>query len=355
VNRSIKSIAPAGRQPSGRRAARGRRGQSIVELALIAPVVLAILLVAVDFGRVFLAWITINNMARIGANYAALNPDGFQNGDSGVASRYQQLMAQDASSIDCAVPNPIPGPHFDGYSLGDAVSVDISCNFTPLTPFVADVFGGGVNVTGVATFNVRSGSVNDIPVNPPGITPPPQPTDTPSPGPTVTPDPSASLPPVEVSFYGEPTAGQPDASGGGPPGSPNEDQIVGTQGLSVTFTNTTVGTRVVCLWDFGDGSTQANCADTVARIYPTLGTYSVTLTVNGVSVTRSSYVLVGCKVPDFHGVHVNSAPAVWSAAGFTGSVTALSGHGNYSITYQSIVSGQVNPPGGCAAGITVGP
>ena len=49
------------------------RGQSLAELALVLPIVLLLVLVTVDFGRAFFGWVTLNNMARVGANYAALH------------------------------------------------------------------------------------------------------------------------------------------------------------------------------------------------------------------------------------------------------------------------------------------
>ena len=55
-----------------------RRGQSIVEFALVLPVLLFLLLMGLDFGRVFLGWVNLNNAARVGANYAALYPDGLE-------------------------------------------------------------------------------------------------------------------------------------------------------------------------------------------------------------------------------------------------------------------------------------
>jgi Flp pilus assembly protein TadG len=48
-----------------------RRGQALVEFALVVPVMLLILLIAVDFGRLFFAHISNVNAAREGANYAA--------------------------------------------------------------------------------------------------------------------------------------------------------------------------------------------------------------------------------------------------------------------------------------------
>jgi Flp pilus assembly protein TadG len=50
------------------------RGQGLVELALFLPVLVVVVMGAVDFGRAYFAYITIANAAREGAYYAALNP-----------------------------------------------------------------------------------------------------------------------------------------------------------------------------------------------------------------------------------------------------------------------------------------
>ena len=56
--------------PLARRRKRSR-GQSLVEFALVLPVLLLMVLTALDFGRLFPGWVVINNAARVGANYAA--------------------------------------------------------------------------------------------------------------------------------------------------------------------------------------------------------------------------------------------------------------------------------------------
>ena len=48
------------------------RGQSLVELAMLLPLLMMIVLGAVDFGRVFFAYTTIVNAAREGAHCASL-------------------------------------------------------------------------------------------------------------------------------------------------------------------------------------------------------------------------------------------------------------------------------------------
>jgi len=49
-------------------------GQSLVEFALILPLVLSILCGIVEFGRGFQSWLTITNAAAYGARTGAINP-----------------------------------------------------------------------------------------------------------------------------------------------------------------------------------------------------------------------------------------------------------------------------------------
>jgi Flp pilus assembly protein TadG len=333
-----------------------------VEFALFAPLLLLILLIGIDFGRLAFGWITLTNMTRIGANYAALNPTAWQSPDTvgkqALRARYQTLMAADYRNAGCTVPTPIPDPVFPAsapntYSFGSAVQVDITCSFRLITPLIGTIVGDGLGnlpVSASSTFTIRTGSV-------PTVVAPPSPTTTPPPTPT--PDPNAT--PPTVSFYGTPTSA--DSNGGGPPGSPNENQIYGIPGLTVTFANTTAGPMSTCLWQFGDGTSVASCAATVSKTYPTRGMYNVTLTVDGGSLTRTSpnggYVSVGCMVPDFHQIRKNSAAGIWSSpsVGFVASnLSTLPGNGNYLINTQSLASGLLVLASQCStATITVGP
>jgi len=345
----------------------------MVEFAIFLPILLLILVVAVDFGRVYLGLISVNNMARIGANFAALNPTSWSAPDSSLKSqqraRYHMLMRADAEAINCTLPASLPDPVFSSTSVGAYVEVTVDCTFPLITPFLANVLGrpdGKIPVSASSTFTVRTGSPvvpglggGSLPTAEPSPTAPPTASPTPSPTPDPSPDPSATatptVPPVTVGFHGTPTSV--DAYGGGVPGSVDENQVVGIPTLAITFSNTTVGTMGSCQWDFGDGTTSSSCGSTVNKSYSTRGTYHVTLTVNGQTLTRPAYVLVGCKVPAFSGVRRNSAGSLWTGAGFTaGNLTELSGSGNYLINYQDLAGGLVNPPGGCAgATIQVGP
>ena len=47
----------------------------MVESALVLPILALLLVMAIDFGRVFFGWVALQNAARIGADFAAQTPD----------------------------------------------------------------------------------------------------------------------------------------------------------------------------------------------------------------------------------------------------------------------------------------
>ena len=366
---------PVGRLPSA--------GQSLVELALILPVLLLILVVAVDLGRIYLGWVTLNNVARVGANFAAANPSAWQGtGDAALQAQYRQLMLNEARGIDCTLLNTLPAPAFpdaapNTYVVGSRVTVTLPCDFHLLTPVLDLLIGdgsGNVPVTATTTFSIRVSWAGTEPIGGGNPTPSPGPTPTVTPTPTSPPTPLPSgspgpspgptpTPPI-VTFYGTPSGV--DSYGGGPPLSPpdpNEGQIVGIPNLSVTFSNTTPGGHGNCLWAFGDGAISNSCGNSVSHTYTTRNTYDVSLTIDGGTLTQSAYVLIGCKVPAFAGVHKNSATGDWTdpnssaGGGFAAAnISFAPGNGNYIIGTQSLAGGLVNPSGGCSgATITVGP
>ena len=53
---------------------RTRAGQSLVEFALIVPILLTMVAAAVDMGRLFFAYVTMESAAREAAFYGAFKP-----------------------------------------------------------------------------------------------------------------------------------------------------------------------------------------------------------------------------------------------------------------------------------------
>ena len=225
-------------------------GQSLVEFALFVPILLVILVIALDLGRLYLGWVTLNNISRIGANYASTNPTAWQGaGDATIQAQYQTLMMNDAGNINCTLPNPLPQPDFpdSSYVVGARVTVSIPCTFQLITPMLDRLIGngsGGVAVTGTTTFGIRVSYAGTDPIGGGGSSPSPgsSPTAAPTATPTATatptgtpggsaspgPTPTASPTPPIVTFYGTPSGI--NSYGGGPPATPtgpNENQIVG--------------------------------------------------------------------------------------------------------------------------------
>lgn len=146
------------------------RGQSLAEFALILPVMLLLLLVAIDFGRVFLGYINLQNMARVAANFAANAPDAWGAApDLEVQAQYRNQVIADASATNCRLPTSggvtvVAAPVFtdqtgDGVAtgLGDNARVQLTCSFDIITPLIAGMLGDAIDVGAESNFPVKTG------------------------------------------------------------------------------------------------------------------------------------------------------------------------------------------------------
>ena len=160
---------------------RRTRGQSIVEFALVVPVLLLLMLTAIDFGRVFLGWVNLQNMTRIAADYASEHASSFGTpGDAADKAAYQTKVKNDARAINCKLPDAnadgtpdIPPPQISGTALGSHVTVGIDCEFSLLTPIISQVLGGKILVSAETTYPVKEGLVAIVPGGGNPITTPP--------------------------------------------------------------------------------------------------------------------------------------------------------------------------------------
>ncbi len=136
----------------------------MVELALVVPVLLLLTLTAIDFGRVFLGWVNLQQMTRIAANHAAEHVSAWGTpGDPAERARYQTKVENDARAINCDPPAAIPPPQITGSALGSHVRVAIDCEFSIVTPIISDILGGTVLVSAETTYPVKEGAVAIVP------------------------------------------------------------------------------------------------------------------------------------------------------------------------------------------------
>jgi len=150
-----------------RRAAQRRRspGQSLAEFALTLPLFMLILLIAVDFGRLFSAWVTMTNATRIAANYAGAAPTA----SFGPGSVYETTVRNESNNAPCVIAS-IPAPTFSpDTNVGSTATVSLTCNFKLLTPFIGGFIGDPVALGSSSRFTVRGGTITGIPI----ATPPP--------------------------------------------------------------------------------------------------------------------------------------------------------------------------------------
>ena len=122
------------------------RGQSLMEISLLLPVLLIIVFGIIDFGLGMRSYISLSNGVREGARFAALgNPAGEPSDCDGITNTtvYGALCAAtDGLDLDELEPD-VTYP--DGYASGNSVvvSADYSHNFvTPLGDLIGFVSGG---------------------------------------------------------------------------------------------------------------------------------------------------------------------------------------------------------------------
>ncbi len=171
---------------------RKQRGQSLVEMALIAPFLIMILLMMIDCGRAAYAYATMAGSARDGAR-AAITTGSSRPDNNFVIGAVQQnafgvrlspgtcindpapaspsmapntgLIYVDAGSGNTTTNAPAGqapaaaaggcGAVVPSYAGHNALAVTIKYNFQPLTPFGSQFFPGGIVMTVTSTMSTE--------------------------------------------------------------------------------------------------------------------------------------------------------------------------------------------------------
>jgi Flp pilus assembly protein TadG len=128
---------------------RAQLGQGMAELALLLPVLLTILLGTLDLGRSFYTYIALTNAAREAARYAAVNDS------SASITQAQNELNSGGSDISGCASGTLTYSASGGGGRGNAYTVNVSCQFTLVTPFVSAFLGATGNqitIHSTATF-----------------------------------------------------------------------------------------------------------------------------------------------------------------------------------------------------------
>jgi PKD repeat protein len=263
-------------------------GQAVVEFAIILPIFMLLMLMAIDFGRLFFSYVQVSNAAREAAAWASNNPStatsatlalyGTQEknaqgqGGEGTINFAAACVDTTGATILCANAGGGAGP-------GNTITVTATEPFSFLTPLINNFFGG--------SFSIGTSASSVAQVYPPST--------------------SATNPPGCVA----PTAAIITVSG--------DDKLVNVDG-SGSQPNTGLCHISGYNWTFGDGATDASYATGTTHTYSAPGTYTITLVVTnqGGSATATTSVTVPlsktCLVPN---AAFSIAPATGTAGGTT--------------------------------------
>jgi Flp pilus assembly protein TadG len=117
---------------------RENRGQSLVEWALVLPILILIVVVVFDVGRGVYYYSAVHNAAREGARYGIVQPDD----TTGIEAAARRLaVGMDSSMLTITTTQPDT----------KTIRVQVSYNFIPITPLAASVVGSNS-----VTLNSRS-------------------------------------------------------------------------------------------------------------------------------------------------------------------------------------------------------
>jgi Flp pilus assembly protein TadG len=181
-----------------------RRGQSLVEFALLLPLLMLVVLGGIDFGRAMFSWIQVTNASREAAAYAAFNP----NDTGGITLRANQetnvQQQRGEGALDIAVScaradngDPVPCSSAFVAGLGSTITVTVSEPFTFFTPLVNNLMPGfALGASSTTFYMVPPNGTGPVPTPTPTASPSPTPSTTPTPDPSATPTPSASPSPT---------------------------------------------------------------------------------------------------------------------------------------------------------------
>lgn len=121
------------------------RGQSLVEFALVLPVLVFILMGIIDFGRIFNADLVVSEAARDAVRYASV-------GESDAA--VEQIALTDAQSVS-GVTALVTPPSTVARVSGSSVTVVVSGQVALFDPLLAGLLGSPFQVQGQVTMRVE--------------------------------------------------------------------------------------------------------------------------------------------------------------------------------------------------------
>lgn len=126
---------------------RAEAGQSLVEVAMLMPVLVLILAGILDLGRAYMTLVALNDAAAEGAAYAALHPT--------YTTQIVQRTASSSSALVSLEPSMVSVAYAEPLTAGMPVTVTVMYPYRLLTPFISGIVPSG-------TLTLRASEVRSI-------------------------------------------------------------------------------------------------------------------------------------------------------------------------------------------------
>ncbi len=131
---------------------RQSRGQSLVEFALLIPVLMFVLAGVLDLGRAYYSYVMITNAAREGASYGASNPTNIGS-DCTTPGTIKFAACQEAAGSNFALSaSNITVTESPDSSSGSSITVTVSVTFHLATGMILGL--GEIPLRSSATFQI---------------------------------------------------------------------------------------------------------------------------------------------------------------------------------------------------------
>lgn len=131
-----------------RKVVRNKKGQALVELALILPILLLLIFGVVEYGRIFSAYLAVTTASREGARVATV---GATDTDIIAAAK----LRTDAMGLKSADVIVTITPNGAGRVRGSSVTVQVTYPVKMFDPFFTTIVGANYTVKGVTIMRVE--------------------------------------------------------------------------------------------------------------------------------------------------------------------------------------------------------
>jgi hypothetical protein len=143
------SISLGRQRPRGKRLGRRRRGATLVEFAIVAPIFFLMVLALVEFGRMVMVQQILTNAAREGARQAIL----YHLSRAEVESVVGDYLTK--GSIPTAIISISPETPFDKVGFGEPVAVTVAVPFGDVSWIPTPQFLGNIPLSSTAVMRAE--------------------------------------------------------------------------------------------------------------------------------------------------------------------------------------------------------